>query len=233
MNISGEGYKEKLKLKQQQNEGERDFKFKSFIYGHKSVKTSLKKLQHDKCCFCESKITHISHGDVEHYRPKGGYQQNEHNKLKKPGYYWLAYDFSNLFLACQKCNQSYKKNYFPLIDESKRAHSHQDNINNEYPLIIHPEYDDPENELEFIKEIIRPKNNSLKGYETIKRTGIDRQELEKVRWEYFRVIEGLAVVAKDSNNPQSQMAQSLIRECSLNDKQFSFMIKSNFSDLIT
>jgi hypothetical protein len=52
--------------------GERTFKFDSSIYGAKSVKSALINAQHDKCAFCESKVSHIAHGDVEHYRPKGG-----------------------------------------------------------------------------------------------------------------------------------------------------------------
>jgi hypothetical protein len=44
--------------------------------------------------------------------------------LEQPGYFWLAYVWANLFLACQLCNQSFKKNLFPLADPAKRARSH-------------------------------------------------------------------------------------------------------------
>src|SRR5215218_4032845 len=88
----------------------RQFSFDARIYGHKTVKTALIKAQHDKCFLCESKITHIAHGDVEHYRPKAGYKQVESDKLQTPGYYWLTYEWDNLFLACQVCNQVFKKN---------------------------------------------------------------------------------------------------------------------------
>ena len=82
------------------------------------------KAQHGKCFLCESKITHISFGDVEHFRPKGGSRQTTDEKaMKVPGYFWLAYAWQNLFLACQLCNQRYKKNLFPLENPDERAFS--------------------------------------------------------------------------------------------------------------
>lgn len=89
--------------------GATTFSFDSGLYGHESVKAELIKAQHAKCCFCESKITHIAYGDVEHFRPKAGYRQHPDDPLGRPGYYWLAYDWSNLYLACQLCNQRFKK----------------------------------------------------------------------------------------------------------------------------
>jgi hypothetical protein len=71
--------------------GERIFEFESSIYGAKSVKNALIKAQHGKCAFCESQVRHIAHGDVEHYRPKGGFRQNDPDPLEQPGYFWLAY----------------------------------------------------------------------------------------------------------------------------------------------
>ena len=45
--------------------GETTFSFDSALYAHASLKEALKKAQHDKCCFCESRVTHVSSGDVE------------------------------------------------------------------------------------------------------------------------------------------------------------------------
>jgi hypothetical protein len=61
------------------------FKFKSRIYSDRSVKDALREAQHDKCALCESKITHIAYGDVEHFRPKAGYRQNPPDRLVQPG----------------------------------------------------------------------------------------------------------------------------------------------------
>ena len=128
-----------------------NFKFDAAIYGHTEVKGDLIKHQHNKCCFCESKIGHISYGDVEHFRPKAGWVQDAEN-INQPGYYWLAYDWDNLLLSCQLCNQRHKKNYFPLSNNDNRAIATQ-NIVVEQPLFIHPANDNPEDFIYFKEEI--------------------------------------------------------------------------------
>ena len=126
------GPKATRKLRGAYDHGTRAFTFNSDIYGAKSVKKALIKAQHDKCCFCESKITHVAYGDVEHFRPKGGYRQRPEDELEQPGYYWLAYAWTNLYLSCQLCNQRYKANLFPLKDPDRRAKSHHEDVAAEY-----------------------------------------------------------------------------------------------------
>src|SRR6476661_10679447 len=119
--LSTKGKAARAALEQRYNAGEREFTSKDFnsgIYGDKEVKETLIAVQDYKCCFCESKIGHIAYGDVEHYRPKAGWVQDE-EPINKPGYYWLAYEWDNLLLSCEKCNQRYKKNYFPLANNSR------------------------------------------------------------------------------------------------------------------
>ena len=91
--------------------GTSKFNFDEAIYGHKSVKEQLIAEQYGKCCFCEADFTANGYGDVEHFRPKGGYTVNRTSKLIRPGYYWLAYDWTNLFLSCEICNQRHKKTF--------------------------------------------------------------------------------------------------------------------------
>ena len=165
--------------------GERSFEFKNSIYGHKSVKNALKEAQYQKCCFCEKKE---EIGDVEHFRPKSAYQQNEGDKLSKPGYYWLAYEWDNLFFSCPKCNRSYKRNLFPLADDSKRAKSHFDNIDAEEPLFIHPRKENPEDFIEFRGTRPRAKNGNLRGKVTIEKTGINRPFLDEDRNKAYQEV---------------------------------------------
>lgn len=58
------------------------------VAGERDVQKILKELYHEKCAFCEQKAEVLA---VEHFRPKSIY-------------YWLAYSWDNLLLACQKCN---------------------------------------------------------------------------------------------------------------------------------
>ena len=53
----------------------RTLDFNARYYGHADIKRTLETMQHGKCAFCESKIKHIAHGDVEHFRPKAGWKR--------------------------------------------------------------------------------------------------------------------------------------------------------------
>lgn len=211
--------------------GAQTFDFDSSIYGHKSVKVLLRQLQHGKCCFCEDHIAHVEHGDVEHFRPKGGFQIDEQQSLQTPGYYWLAYDFNNLFYCCQICNQVYKKNYFPLADESKRVRSHSQDFRLEDSLLIHPEFDNPDEHLTFADEVIKPLNGSQKGIATIKRVGLDRPELEDDRFVYLKTLRILAAVAR-GDGPQATVAQQHFKDISKPTAVYSLMVRANFPDLV-
>lgn len=227
----GKGFSEIIHLKAKFEAGELDFKFNKKIYGDKSVKETLKAIQHDKCCFCEARVTHVSHGDIEHFRPKAGYKSRSKDRLTKPGYYWLAYDFSNLFFSCQLCNQKYKKWYFPIVDETRRAASHLHDWRDEESLILHPEFDDPEQHITFVAEVVKPKGESVKGDETIKRTGIDRRKLTDSRFDYLLLLRGLAALAK-SDLPESEEAKVLFKDLGKSTAQYSSMVRSNFPDLV-
>lgn len=60
-------------------------------YSHRDIKETLVKETNGKCCYCESKIRHITYGDIEHICPK-----SENPEL------WV--EWSNLTLACDVCN---------------------------------------------------------------------------------------------------------------------------------
>ena len=166
--------------------GQRTFSFDAAIYGGETVKNALIKAQHGKCCFCERKTG--KDGDVEHFRPKAGCRQTSKGPLLRPGYYWLAYDWDNLFLSCSACNQRHKRNFFPLADPAKRAGSHTDDVALETPLFLHPSLQDPEQHIGFRKEIPYAINGSLAGKETIKALGLDREFLNEVRRDHLNML---------------------------------------------
>lgn len=60
-------------------------------YSHKEVKETLIKETYGKCAYCESKILHISFGDIEHILPKSEVPEK-------------CFEWSNLTLACTVCN---------------------------------------------------------------------------------------------------------------------------------
>lgn len=162
-------------------DGSRKLESDADIYGHASVVEALAQAQHRKCCFCERKLL----GDVEHYRPKNGYQQRKGEKLNRPGYYWLAYEWTNLFRACGPCNQRFKRNLFPLANPAGRARSHRDDLSTERPLLLHPSEDEPEQHISFREEVAFAVRGSRRGRETIAVVGLNHAEaLESRRGTY-------------------------------------------------
>jgi len=220
------------------NSGKKKFEFDSDLYAHTNIKSALIHIQHGKCCFCESNITHIAYGDVEHFRPKKAWTTTSNRKYNYPGYYWLAYDWNNLFLACQMCNQRFKRNLFPLVDESKRALNHTYNLADEEPLFIHPESINPELHITFEGAFIKPKNASIKGETTIKRLNLERIELFERRLEIYEAIKLLirAYYSIPHKIPEDALKKSEIKaylKKKLNTEQeYLNMIKSNFGNEI-
>lgn len=131
--------------------------FDSSIYGNNDVKDRLKEDQHEKCAYCETSLV----GDfapVEHYRPKTQYMEDDGSVHL--GYYWLAYDWTNLLCSCDKCNSAARKGIlFPLRDPSKRDIQNKD-ISQEEPLIINPAEVDPKDHINFRKYVAVPINQN-------------------------------------------------------------------------
>jgi uncharacterized protein (TIGR02646 family) len=147
--------------------------FDSKVYGDKEVKSQLIKDQHGKCCFCESKLLHITAGDVEHFHPKmeARFQDKSDKQL---GYFWLAYNWDNLMLACERCNRVFKHIDFPLINIKRKAGvgKVEKTINT---LLINPYKENPIEHINFRAEYIEAK--TLKGTKTIQFLGLSRPEL--------------------------------------------------------
>lgn len=206
--------------------GTATFSFESSIYGDRSVKEALKSAQHDKCCFCESKISHISYGDVEHFRPKAGYWQDEGLPLGRPGYYWLAYEWGNLYLCCQLCNQRHKKNHFPLADETRRCRNHLGSLADEEPLFIDPGAEDPEEHIEYLAEQPRGRNGSRRGEETIEALGLRREPLREKRFDRYRLLKALRDVSLLlPNEREGQEAAAILEDAVRDEAEYASMVR--------
>jgi len=235
--LSGKGKKKRrvncssyTRFKAAYRKGKKNFVFDSKIYGHPTVKKELIEAQHDKCCFCESKITHISYGDVEHFRPKGGFRQTLKGSLGKPGYYWLAYEWSNLFFSCQLCNQRFKKNLFPLENPRDRAKSHHDEIKAEKPMFISPA-EDVENYIYFRQEIAFASGNNLRGKATIEALGLNRDKLVRDRFDNFdrlRLIHKMATLGLPISLRKE--AKAFIDKCLRSSSEYASMVRCAVKD---
>jgi uncharacterized protein (TIGR02646 family) len=170
------------------------FEFDSNIYGHKTVKTALKKAQHDKCAYCENHFAGNSSGDIEHFRPKAYSQQSAGARKSYPGYYWLAYTWTNLLYSCEICNRRVKRNLFPLTNPASRARHRTDDIGAEQPMLIDPAGPhDPRDHIGF--RHAKPFAKTSRGQATIEAFALDRTELDDPRLRHLQLVGALKIIA--------------------------------------
>ena len=96
-----------------------------------------------KCWYVECKSPGADN-DIDHYRPKSRVAEDRTH----PGYYWLAFEWRNLRLSCQRTNRPRrdvelgetggKGDHFPLVNHEKRARAPQDDLSLEIPAIVDP-----------------------------------------------------------------------------------------------
>jgi uncharacterized protein (TIGR02646 family) len=211
------------------------FAFDSGIYGHATVKRALVEAQHSKCCFCESKVG--MDGDVEHYRPKAGFSQGTGRRIEGPGYYWLAYEWTNLLLSCAICNQRFKRGLFPLGDPVARARSHRGDPSREAPLFIDPSATDPEEHIGFRREIPYPVDGSPRGAATIRALGLDREILNERRRDELKELEVLHELVRMEPDasadllPLIERSRRILARAVSDEGEFSAMARAAFGTM--
>ncbi|WP_395753618.1 hypothetical protein [Prosthecobacter sp.] len=213
--------------------GKNKLNFSSSIYGHKSVKKALVDAQHEKCCFCESKVTHIAYGDVEHFRPKAGWRRVKSSKLERPGYFWLAYDWNNFLFCCEICNQREKRNHFPLESEQDRCVFPKEDVSAEKPLFINPRLEDPEQHIGFRGDTPYPINGSRKGRVTIDGLGLRRKALQSKRLSSLQKLKYVFLVANGTiaATPALQSsARLLLKRCARSKAEYSSAVRCAIKD---
>jgi uncharacterized protein (TIGR02646 family) len=207
--------------------GATKFAFDPTIYGHPSVKKALVRAQHQKCCFCESKVTHIASGHIEHYRPKGGVRQHAKDALETPGYFWLAYEWTNLLFCCEVCNSRFKKSLFPLADPATRARTPNDGLDAEEPMFVDPASDDPAAHIGFREEYPFAKGGSPRGEATWRALGLAREPLAELRRDHLATIKALQKVRDGARRPADRAeAAELLEKFSSDEGQWAAMVRA-------
>ena len=81
------------------------------------LKPVFVKIFGEKCWYSECDLTG-SYGDIDHFRLKSHSKDENESTILDEGYWWLAYDYHNYRLNCEKCNRPYgeggKRDFFPL-----------------------------------------------------------------------------------------------------------------------
>lgn len=176
-------------------------------YGNEQIKSALASMFQDKCAYCESKISVITYGAIEHFRPKSRYPD-------------LTFTWSNLLLACDRCNDAgHKGDQFPVDEDGQ-------------PLLIDPTdpQTDPQEHLEFVWDGVA-RLASIYGRDDRGRTvervfdlngSRDRQSLMQHRSQVVAKLWALLKLAQTSDQADLQaQAWDLLREACQPSAEYS------------
>lgn len=134
-------------------------------YRHVEIKEAILTETGKKCAYCESKVRHITYGDIEHVIPKS----------KVPA---KSYEWENLTLACDICN-------------TNKGDYHSDDPADSQDALVDPYVDDPRDHFLFMREVVSPRPDSMRGYATEQVLKLTRGELLERRRERMNFIDGL------------------------------------------
>lgn len=121
----------------------------TYIKKHNSwglLKKWLANASGHKCWYCEAGSARAPF-DVDHFRPKLGITVDGSVLAGHTGYYWLAYEWWNFRLSCQRCNRPEKNdadvlhgkaNEFPIRDEVNRCLLPTGPLGTEFPRLLDP-----------------------------------------------------------------------------------------------
>lgn len=202
-------------------------------YGREQFRKALEKCQGPKCCFCEKPI---HGGAIEHFRPKKAWQQTRGTAFTRPGYYWLAYRWSNMLISCTECNQADQKgNYFPVT--GFRAVSPTDNYNAEVKTILNPAEEDPAIDISFSGSL--PFHKTPRGQLNIEIFKLDTRgdiiSIRKDRFDlYYTLKEIASMLAPSGSYTQHRIneARKFINKAASRKAPFAGMINENKKNVI-
>lgn len=168
-------------------------------YRHPDIKQELEKETYGKCAYCESKIKHISYGDIEHILPK--------NANARPDLY---VDWDNLTLSCEQCNRSGKRTYY----EPKMP-------------LINPYMDEPWDYFKDIGPLVMPALGNDRAIITEKILKLNRVALVEQRMERINSVEILLQSwAKEQNFTLKNLLSEQLHNEYSEGREFSSTIKS-------
>ena len=173
-------------------------------YNIKEVKDKLRNESFSKCMYCESKVGHITYEHIEHIKPKA--------KDKFPN---LTFEYTNLGLACPKCNMNKSDTY---------------DVNNAF---INPYIDNPNDHFLVYGAFIWAKSGDDRAKVSEIEIDLNRAELLEFRGERMKTIRGL--VDSYNRTPDGVLKNALKKEISIEiaeNKPYSFCAKKLVEDLM-
>ena len=163
------------------------------LWGDRAIRERIWRFHHGRCCFCERYRDVVRESDIEHFRPKAMVMEKSPTK---PGYWWLAYDWSNLFFSCKSCNQEFKKNHFPI--QGTRATVKGADLDLEEAVLLDPCKEQPEDSIDYdirVEGLAIPYGvgeDRERANKTINICGLERDDLNLDRGELVSTLQSAA-----------------------------------------
>ncbi len=152
------------------------YDFRRDIYAAKDVDAALRAMFGGKCAFCESAGT-VRPPGVIHYRPE--HMAFDLDRVHPDHYWWCAYEWSNLYLACNDCALA-KGSRFPVANRRARLRAEGVKLAAEGPLLLDPCADDPEEHLIYADDGLVA-SETERGNVTIAVLDLNRRRLVRAR----------------------------------------------------
>lgn len=160
-----------------ENRRQRKFDFDPREFPAEKVMDSLMALFHRKCAYCEILLDEKD-ALLHRHRPPSD-TINENREYLPDHYWWLAYQWNNLYLACPKCVRA-KGTYFSIDGQRSPIGGRPADLRAEKPLLLDPCSDIPERH--FICDFDgRLYARTLRGKYTIERMDLNRETLVMAR----------------------------------------------------
>ena len=160
-------------------------------YKKPDVLDNLKRMYGDDdgtclCCYCESEIEAVSFPQIEHRKPKSIYPES-------------TFDWYNLHLVCEKCNNAKRNKYnedAPILDAVE-----------DIPIKKHLGY-----KVNITKGVYR-ETITDRGITTVEHADLDRFSLLKARQKvYLSMIEAVQRINKLGQSPKVYTAKKILRD---------------------
>lgn len=180
------------------NNGEEIPKSLKERYRHSQIKDAVVEETSGKCCYCESNVSHVYPGDIEHIKPKSIFPN-------------LTFDWDNLTFVCSKCNNK-KRDYYSL----------NGGVN-----IINPYIENPLSHLYSFGPMIMHINNSKVGEFTWKKLDLNRMPLIEKRKEKIESIQTLIdKYNRENDEALKELLKQELLEYAEQNSEFSMTVKN-------
>jgi len=172
-------------------------------YAHADIVAALRAMSFGKCFYCEQPL---AEGDeeVDHYI------EVAEDRAR-------AFDWLNLYLACEKCNDKQTNRAIPVAECLDPC---DPNVR-------------PGDHLTFEHDVVVARNDSAVGYRTIQKYGLHRDELNLKRARHLRVFDGelkrilRAMVAEQRG--MNDVERETLRRFGQRDHPFSLMFAAQLA----